>query len=151
MLGPNHKHIGVFEIDEVLPLVGKGRRVPFVVDGVAYEVNMNVHAVKLWGERPLHCALCGLKIHYFLLVQDPDNPKPQWREPVLLGFSNLGTMFNTDHIVPRSLGGNDDLDNLQIACHRCNQKKGNRPNWRPTIHESVRRRKDFHELYAEVA
>jgi hypothetical protein len=29
-----------------------------------------------------------------------------------------------DHIVPRSLGGSDRVDNLTLACKSCNQKKG---------------------------
>lgn len=31
-----------------------------------------------------------------------------------------------DHIHPRSKGGPDDLDNLQLAHWRCNRAKGNR-------------------------
>ena len=34
--------------------------------------------------------------------------------------------FEIDHIYPRSLGGSDDLDNLALACQRCN---GNRYNF----------------------
>jgi 5-methylcytosine-specific restriction endonuclease McrA len=29
-----------------------------------------------------------------------------------------------DHIVPRCLGGGDDLDNLRCLCHRCNSAQG---------------------------
>ncbi len=29
-----------------------------------------------------------------------------------------------DHILPRSLGGRDNLDNLCAACYRCNEHKG---------------------------
>jgi hypothetical protein len=31
--------------------------------------------------------------------------------------------FTIDHIKPRSLGGSDDLDNLALACSRCNQRR----------------------------
>ncbi len=31
-----------------------------------------------------------------------------------------------DHIYPVSLGGTDDLDNLQLLCRNCNSAKGNR-------------------------
>ena len=38
-----------------------------------------------------------------------------------------GTPLNgatLEHIVPRNHGGTDDLDNLAIACARCNSEKG---------------------------
>lgn len=28
-----------------------------------------------------------------------------------------------DHVEPRSAGGSDDPDNLQVLCHHCNNKK----------------------------
>ena len=33
--------------------------------------------------------------------------------------------YDLDHIVPRSLNGSDDLDNLALACQRCNGYKYN--------------------------
>ena len=33
--------------------------------------------------------------------------------------------FEIDHIHPRSKGGSDRVSNLTIACHNCNQRKGN--------------------------
>ncbi len=33
--------------------------------------------------------------------------------------------FTIDHIVPRSLGGSDDLNNLALACRRCNERRYN--------------------------
>jgi len=35
------------------------------------------------------------------------------------------TRFTVDHIVPRSLGGSDELDNLALACRRCNERRYN--------------------------
>jgi 5-methylcytosine-specific restriction endonuclease McrA len=32
-----------------------------------------------------------------------------------------------EHVIPRSLGGTDDEDNLVIACQRCNELRGNEP------------------------
>lgn len=29
-----------------------------------------------------------------------------------------------DHVIPRSSGGLDVIDNLRLACHECNQEKG---------------------------
>lgn len=53
------------------------------------------------------CGLCGQPV-------DPDTPWPSPEYPTI------------DHIKPRSLGGSDDLDNLQCAHHYCNTAKGAR-------------------------
>ena len=36
-------------------------------------------------------------------------------------------LFEVDHMVPRSRGGTDHLDNLQLLCGHCNRVKGDRP------------------------
>lgn len=36
------------------------------------------------------------------------------------------TRLEIEHIIPRSKGGSDRVSNLTIACHKCNQKKGDR-------------------------
>ena len=36
-------------------------------------------------------------------------------------------LFEVDHRVPRSRGGTDHLDNLQLFCSSCNRIKGDRP------------------------
>ena len=35
--------------------------------------------------------------------------------------------FTVDHVVPRSQGGSDHFDNLQLLCGACNSVKGDRP------------------------
>lgn len=52
---------------------------------------------------------------------------------VLCGDSKKdGVKLHVDHILPRSKGGKDTLDNLQTLCQPCNLGKGNRDNrnWR---------------------
>lgn len=34
--------------------------------------------------------------------------------------------FTVDHILPQSLGGLDRLENLALACRRCNERRSNR-------------------------
>ncbi|MYD52550.1 MAG: hypothetical protein F4W93_13870 [Dehalococcoidia bacterium] len=36
-------------------------------------------------------------------------------------------VFDVDHIVPRSRGGSNHMDNLQLLCSHCNRLKGDRP------------------------
>jgi HNH endonuclease len=33
--------------------------------------------------------------------------------------------FTLDHLIPQSLGGSDELDNLALACRRCNERRYN--------------------------
>jgi 5-methylcytosine-specific restriction endonuclease McrA len=35
-----------------------------------------------------------------------------------------------EHVLPKSLGGTDDLDNLAMSCNKCNNARGNDVNWR---------------------
>jgi len=40
--------------------------------------------------------------------------------------SVVGTPMEIDHIIPQSLGGPTEEDNLWLACSLCNDHKGNR-------------------------
>lgn len=33
--------------------------------------------------------------------------------------------FTIEHIIPKSLGGSDGIDNLALACRRCNERRYN--------------------------
>jgi 5-methylcytosine-specific restriction endonuclease McrA len=35
------------------------------------------------------------------------------------------TRFTVDHVIPKSLGGSDDVENLALACRRCNERRYN--------------------------
>ena len=35
-------------------------------------------------------------------------------------------ILHIDHIIPYSLGGSDEVDNLQVLCNKCNTSKQNR-------------------------
>lgn len=67
------------------------------------------------------------------------------------------THATVEHIVPRAHGGSNAVENLAIACARCNQGKGSRLDWRgwedPTLQRvtqtlQARRRERWREPLA---
>ncbi|MDZ8066991.1 MAG: RNA-guided endonuclease IscB [Nostoc sp. DedQUE08] len=62
--------------------------------------------------------LFGFEVREYLLQK--------WgRKCAYCGVENLP--FEIEHIHPKSKGGSDRVSNLTIACHDCNQDKGNQP------------------------
>jgi len=59
----------------------------------------------VWDMTNGDCACCGVRLH---------------------PYAGRPSSFHIDHVVPRSLGGGDDIDNLQPLCRDCNLSKGNR-------------------------
>ncbi|MEE8390909.1 MAG: HNH endonuclease [Anaerolineae bacterium] len=49
------------------------------------------------------------------------------RQRCRVNYWPLGMPLVVDHILPRSLGGSDEPENLCAACYRCNEYKGARP------------------------
>lgn len=41
-------------------------------------------------------------------------------------FAQDGTMLTVDHILPKSKGGKNNLENLQPMCYDCNTEKGDK-------------------------
>jgi len=44
----------------------------------------------------------------------------------LCGATNKERLLDVDHIKPRSKGGKNEYENLQVLCSKCNRSKGNK-------------------------
>jgi len=77
------------------------------------------------------------------LIQNPEIAGTQYQRGTLAGWearayllvkyayqcaycSKADTPFEVDHILPRSRGGSNRISNLCLACHACNQEKGDK-------------------------
>jgi len=68
----------------------------------------------------LHCTTCGIKATHFLLQRGDDDIRYHFNL-----FSD-DTLMTKDHIIAKSKGGRNVLQNYQIMCTYCNNEKGNK-------------------------
>jgi hypothetical protein len=72
------------------------------------------------------CHICGTKASHFRIVKNQENYFLG-----LFAFSKVSNgviydIFTKDHIITKSAGGSNELDNLQVACRHCNGIRGSR-------------------------
>jgi len=73
-------------------------------------------------KKNIKCVKCGLEGKYFAVEQLLSSKNYHLN---LYGIKkNKEIFFTIDHIIPKSRGGTDDLNNLQTMCYPCNIKKG---------------------------
>lgn len=67
----------------------------------------------------ISCVVCGVTATHIALGEDKAGGKH------LDLYDDLGNALTVDHVIPRSKGGPNRLDNYQTMCKCCNQLKGN--------------------------
>jgi hypothetical protein len=108
-----------YSIDQILPLIGeKAHRINLDGD----KVNVFSTRLQTFKNKGINCVACGLKGQYFVKEK---SDKDLVFHINLFGVDKSGreVMFTKDHIIPKSKGGKDKLDNLQTMCERCNTAK----------------------------
>lgn len=90
-------------------------------------VNMNSDRYKVFFEKGTTCVNCGLEGQYFWLeAYDADALRNVYHFN-LYGLDKDGNeiLMTKDHIVPKSKGGINSVENYQPMCVYCNSQKGN--------------------------
>ena len=125
------ERIGVFSVEEVLPYVPS--EVSFVKNGISPKkkyagemVSMGVLKMRLFAQKGVVCARCGIEGKWFILERHPKNSnKEKYHFNLYAEKDGHLTLMTKDHIFPRCFGGTTDFDNLQVMCADCNVKKSN--------------------------
>ena len=76
-----------------------------------------------WKKTEGRCWYCGVE----LFEGDPETEKNNSKKHTQKGREQYKRQFSVDHVVPKTDGGGDELDNLVPCCRVCNQRKNNRP------------------------
>lgn len=120
-------HLQSFEPEGILDLVGSDAK------PVEVELQGRMHRIKVRSlrlqcfKRSNQCVRCGLKgtiisADTFTTKSDRDGTHFNFYA-IYEGKTRLMTK---DHIIPKSKGGPDHLDNLQTMCDQCNHRKGSK-------------------------
>lgn len=87
-------------------------------------MNMASDRYKLFKTKGVKCCECGIEGKYF--AKERMHTCKTYHFNLYAIDKNGNEMLMTkDHIIPKSLGGKDAMDNYQVMCYECNYKKGN--------------------------
>lgn len=80
-------------------------------------------------ERHIHCFLDKLKydvllkVYYRTMLSEAQNHKCCWCGCMTTEQRDKKNSSTIEHIIPKSLGGKNVLDNYAMACYKCNNKR----------------------------
>lgn len=123
-----------YSVAEILPLLGvtnsdgtidgKHRRT-FETPYGTFDVKVNTTRLRCFIES-IACVACGIKGCVFRLerhTNDKTVPLPAPHLNMYAVRDNELILMTQDHIIPKSKGGKDYMDNLQTMCYLCNEYK----------------------------
>jgi len=106
-------------VSSILPLVNKN--IDFILIN-NFSISLSSLRLKTFAMYGCSCSSCGrVGTHFKLQHNNGDSSKPH------LGlWSEDNVQMTKDHIIPKSLGGANHIDNMTTMCEICNGNKGNK-------------------------
>lgn len=76
------------------------------------------HRLRVFYEKGIRCVYCGKEGKHLIHARDRGGNRH------IDLFTETFDLMTIDHILPKSKGGRDHIDNLQPMCQSCNSRKG---------------------------
>ncbi len=122
--------IGCFSIEEVFSKISDCKeKTEFVTrDGIKFFVKMDSPRYRVFKEKGLQCASCKLVGEYFAAECHRLDLDTNVYHFNLYAKNKYGqeVLMTKDHIVPKSKGGENNLNNYQTMCFLCNLTKADK-------------------------
>ena len=130
--------VGKLSIDEGMDIicepqkvvVGKGYRstdvrYPFITNlGEKCSIKVSTTRLRLFKRNGIMCAKCGIEGKYFLIEKNEPTAISPHLNLYAINEEGNEVLMTQDHIKPKSKGGKNHPQNLQVMCCNCNHKKG---------------------------
>lgn len=80
---------------------------------------ISTRGLSIWDYRLLNQSPIPESLRYRILAESKGRC-------ALCGATSKDRLLDVDHIIPRSKGGTNEYENLQVLCSKCNRSKGNK-------------------------
>jgi 5-methylcytosine-specific restriction endonuclease McrA len=118
-----------YGLSEILPHIGNHTNGAILLDGD--RVSTSSLRLRMFKKKGIDCVGCGVKGSFF--VKERNLKTAQTNDECRFHLNlyairkdGADILMTQDHIVPRSKGGANLMENLQLMCMKCNQKKGDK-------------------------
>lgn len=95
----------------------------FITDEISIKKSIRYKTFKNKG---VCCEECGAYPKYVKFTHNIECPGKWYYEFIGTRRDNKPFSITVDHIVPKSLGGSNRIENLRPLCNACNSRKGNK-------------------------
>jgi len=106
-------------------------KTPRKVNIAGYEINCHSTRMKLlFVHRELTCKCCGIKASFAAIESCPASKGHKGINFYGYDYDGNEVLLTWDHMIPKSIGGKNNMKNSQTLCTICNVIKGNNLHFR---------------------
>lgn len=121
-----YERAGILSLEEVLPIIKKymefnGKHKIQIKD---YFVNVQSLRLRTFAKTGVQCPCCDNKASFFAVERNLGATGGYHLNLYGINKDDKEILFTHDHIIARSLGGEDNIENARTMCGPCNWEKG---------------------------